>query len=105
MSDEDINVRLPIGAELGPILEDIAASIWDFEQDNPTSLHQFDNYGFRAAIKIFSSAVMDRALELQEKEDMPKEARLHMAEELGEKIRRLVKVYTDVDTRTLYNDE
>lgn len=58
--------------------------------------------GFAGATKVFMSAMLDKMWELQERENMPQEAREQMAQELGQKIKELVKVYTDIDTTKLW---
>lgn len=62
----------------------------------------FSDDGLAAIIHLFSSALLDRAWELQEKEDMNVEDRSAMVQSLGIKIRELVKVYADVDTKELF---
>jgi len=62
----------------------------------------FSDDGLAAIIHLFSSALLDRAWELQEKEDMDMEDRSAMVDSLGNKIRELVKVYADVDTKELF---
>jgi hypothetical protein len=90
-----------IGALLSPVLEGIEGAIIDHEM----LINGKTNYtkdGFRAAIKIFMSAVMDKMWELQDKEDMTMEQRGEMATHCGESLRQFVKTYTDIDTYDLY---
>jgi hypothetical protein len=48
------------------------------------------------------SAMMDKIWELQSKEEIDMNTRGEMAKKCGEDIRRIVKVYTDIDTYDLY---
>ena len=63
---------------------------------------KFTKEGFRAAIKIFSSAMLDSIWNLQESEELSIDDRIKMAESFGNKIRELVKTYANIDTRELY---
>lgn len=99
--NEELNLEIPIGQECGPILEDIEVAIWNFELDNPGVRANYSNDAFRASIKIFISAITDKLMKLQEEEAMSSKIRMHMAEELGNKLRNLIKVYTNIDTREL----
>lgn len=85
-----------IGEKLNPILIEISNALWEFEAD----MAMKPNYsieGFKAATKIFVSAVLDKMWELQKKENIDIEDRLNMAEKAGESIRILVKTYTNID--------
>lgn len=90
-----------IGQKLSPILNEIEQTIWDHEIQNGFK-PGFTNEGFRSAIKIFSSALMDKIFDLQTLENIPAAARLDMAKKCGDDIRQLVKTYTDIDTHDLY---
>lgn len=90
-----------IGKMVSPVLEEIEAALWTYDSfsvDPP----EYTMGGFRASIRIFSSALMERLWVLQEKEEMDLEDRLAMAERCGQDIRNLVKVYADIDTKTIY---
>jgi len=58
--------------------------------------------GFAAAIFIFSTALMDKMWELQERENISMSEREKMANSMGNEIRKMVKTYTDKDTFTFY---
>ena len=90
-----------IGIELSKILSEIESTLWEFESNNNLR-PQYTDEGFRAALKIFTSAVMDRLWVLQSKEDIDIQTRCDMATKCGEEIRKIVKVYTDIDTFDLY---
>jgi hypothetical protein len=90
-----------IGKKLSKSLEEIEEALWEFE----ASYNGKPNYtmlGFRGALKIAMSAIMDKMWELQEKEQMDMEDRGNMATSCGEAFMKLVKTYTDIDTHELY---
>jgi len=58
--------------------------------------------GFRAIVKIFMSAMMDKMYELQVKEDLDLEDKKAMAESCGDELRKLVHTYTGIDTLEMY---
>jgi len=90
-----------IGEALSPVLAGIENAIWDFEA-NVELPPKFTEEGFRASIKIFMSAALDKMWTLQRNEKMNISDRAAMAQKMGEDLRQLVKTYTDVDTHTLY---
>lgn len=91
-----------IGQKLSPVLEEIEDAIWEFEELYACK-PIYTNEGFRAIVKIFMSALMDKIWELQENESISYETRLSMAEKAGEELKRLIKVYTNIDTKMLYS--
>jgi hypothetical protein len=91
-----------IGKEISPILEEIENTLWEFEAVYPTIRTEYSKEGFRASIKIFMSAMVDKMWELQVDESIDFEDRIKMAVKLGEDIRKMVKTYTDIDTHDLY---
>jgi hypothetical protein len=93
-----------IGKKLSPILVEIEETLWNFEAHSGTK-PEYTLDGFRASIKIFMSALMDKMWELQGNENLSIDDRLTMAKKLGDEVRKLVKVHTDIDTRTLYEQE
>lgn len=90
-----------IGKRLSPILEEIETTLLEFEV-NRGEKPEYTIEGFRAATKIFMSAVMDKMWDVQERENMSIDDRVQMAEKAGNEIRKLIKVYTDIDTHSLY---
>ncbi len=90
-----------IGKKISPILEEIEITLFEFEA-NVGMKPEFTDDGFRAGIKIFSSVLMDKIWELQENENISIEDRINMVQKVGEDIRKLVKIYTDIDTHKLY---
>lgn len=90
-----------IGKEISPILTEVEETLWFYESkigDKPC----YTEDGFRAACKIFISAVMDKMWELQERDDLDIETRQEMSASCGEEFKRLIKVYTDIDTGKFY---
>jgi hypothetical protein len=90
-----------IGKEISPILVEIEQSLWNFECMTPDK-PEYTDEAFRAACKIFMSALMDKMWTLQEKEDIDIDDRIIMALKAGSQMRELVKTYTDIDTHKLY---
>ena len=90
-----------IGEKISPILSEIESALFEFEVQelgNP----KYTEDGFRAAVKIFMSAVMDKMWELQKAENMDMDTRYEMATKCGSDIRRIVKIYTGIDTHKIY---
>lgn len=90
-----------IGKKISPILEEIENTLWEFEANRGLKPN-YTTEGFRAAIKIFVSALMDKIWELQQDENTEIQDRLNMVQKVGEEIRELVKTYTNIDCHELY---
>jgi hypothetical protein len=90
-----------IGKELSTVLVEIEKALWDFDL-NGKSKPEYTTEGFRAATKIFMSALMDKIWNLQSNENMDMEDRIKMVEKAGSDIRNVIKIYTDIDTHDLY---
>ena len=90
-----------IGEKLSPILEEIEATLLEYEEQE-LGQPLYTEAGFRAAVKIFMSVVMDSLWNMQELTDMTLDERLDMAEEAGLDIKKLIMKYTGIDTHTLY---
>jgi hypothetical protein len=91
-----------IGKRISPVLVEIESSLWDFEAVMSIP-PQYTDEGFRAALKVFMSAMMDKMWRLQNNEEIPMALRAEMAQKLGDELRALVKNYADVDTSKLYD--
>jgi len=91
-----------VGKELSPVLVQIEDVLWEFESETKGT-PGFTDEGMRASIKIFMSAMMDKVWELQESEEMGMDERVKMVLKFGEELRELIKIYTSVDCRELYN--
>jgi hypothetical protein len=90
-----------IGEKLSGVLHEIESALLEFEA-NVARPPQYTDKGFRAAIKIFMSAMLDKMWKLQENEDIDIDARADMAEKLGNELRNMVRIYTNIDTHSLY---
>lgn len=90
-----------IGKQISIILESIEDYILEHEAFNGAK-PEYSLLGFRAATKIFMSALMDKMYELQMKEDISEDDCIKMAEKAGNELRNFVKTYTDIDTVKLY---
>lgn len=90
-----------IGEKLSPVLSEIESTLLEYEA-NVNRPPQYTDKGFRAAIKIFMSAMLDKMWKLQEDENIDIDARADMATKLGNELRNMVRIYTNIDTRDLY---
>ena len=94
----------PIGKELSPILSEIHDALWQFEADHEGTRPGFTTEGFKGAIKIFVSALLEMAWNHQEQIGMSQEEREAVAQKTGEEIRTLVTRVTGIDPRDLYKN-
>jgi len=90
-----------IGKKLSPVLSEIESALMEFEI-NVAKPPQYTDEGFRASIRIFLSAMLDKMWKLQEDEGIDINTRADMAEKLGSEIRNIVRIYTNIDTHSLY---
>jgi len=90
-----------LGKRISPILVEIEETLWEFE-DQGIGPMRYPEEAFRAALKIFMSVILDKMWELQSDEDMEMNTREVMAEKVGQELRRIVKIYTGIDTHKLY---
>jgi hypothetical protein len=91
-----------VGKEMSPILIDLETALWNFEE-NDGGKPEYTDEGFRASIKIFMSALMDKMYDLQKKENIDQADREAMATQVGLDLRDLIKTYTNIDTHKLYD--
>lgn len=94
---------IAIGEAITPALIEMEDLLWDYEA-NVGRQPKYPIEGFRASFKIFMSAFIDKIYQLQEDEDIDQEERIKMGVKAMEEVRKLVKVYTDIDTHRLYDD-
>lgn len=85
------------GKIMSPILLDVEVAMAEYNKMVGRKPN-YDRYALRSAVNIFISVLMDRVWELQEKEEMDIDTRKKMAQSCGDEIRRIVKIYTDLDT-------
>lgn len=90
-----------IGQKISPILKEIEDTLWEHEAYKATK-PEFTFDGFRASLKIFMAAMLDKVFELQMKEGFTKEDALNMAQKCGEDLNKFVKTYTNLDPKTFY---
>lgn len=90
-----------IGKKLSGVLHEIESALLEFEA-NVARPPEYTDEGFRAAVKIFMSAMLDKMWKLQENEDIDIDTRADMATKLGNELRNMVRVYTNIDTHNLY---
>jgi hypothetical protein len=90
-----------IGKKLSPILSEIESTLIEYEL-NVAKPPEYTDEGFRASVKIFLSVMLDKMWKLQEDEGINIDTRADMAEKLGTEIRNIIRVYTNIDTHSLY---
>lgn len=90
-----------IGKKISPILEEIENTLWDFEADDGDK-PEYTEEGFRASIKIFMSAMIDKMWEHQDKLSLGFEDRALMGEKLGAELRAIIMAYTGIDSHKIY---
>jgi hypothetical protein len=93
--------NMSIGEKISPILAEIENTLWEFEYHQGTK-PGYTIEGFRAAIKIFMSVMMDKIWELQQDEKISMDDRIKMVEKCGYDVRDIVRIYTGIDTYELY---
>ena len=90
-----------IGKKLSPVLSEIESALMEFEI-NVAKPPEYTDEGFRASVRIFLSAMLDKMWKLQEDEGIDIDTRADMAEKLGNELRNIVRVYTNIETHDLY---
>ncbi len=90
-----------IGKKISPILSEIELALIEFEI-NVAKPPEYTDEGFRASVKIFLSVMLDKMWKLQEDEGIDINTRADMAEKLGNELRNIIRVYTNIDTHSLY---
>jgi hypothetical protein len=90
-----------IGKKISPILSEIELALIEFEI-NVAKPPEYTDEGFRASVKIFLSVMLDKMWKLQEDEGIDINTRADMAEKLGNELRNIIRVYTNIDTHNLY---
>jgi hypothetical protein len=90
-----------IGKKLSPILSEIESALIEYEL-NINRPPEYTDEGFRASVKIFLSVMLDKMWKLQEDEGIDINTRADMAEKLGNELRNIIRVYTNIDTHSLY---
>jgi len=90
-----------VGQKISPILEYLENYLWEYEAtvgEKP----EYTEGGFRGAVKVFMSAIMDKMFDIQTKEKMTLEDMEAMVTACGNDLRKFVHTYTGIDTKELY---
>jgi len=95
---------MEIGKRISPVLESIEDALWDWEY-GPNGKPEYTDEGFRSAVKIFMSVLMDKMWGLQQNENIDINDRMSMVKKCGDDVRSLIKTYTNIDTHELYKHE
>jgi len=90
-----------IAEKITPILQEIENALWEYEANNGPKPN-FPPEALKSAVKIFTVVLFDKIFELQEKENMSIKEKAEMSIKFGEEIKRIVKIYADIDTKNFY---
>ena len=82
-----------------PILKELASGFLE-----NTEKQNFSNDAFVDALLIFQTVIFDKVHDLQVDEQMKLKYGLEMAESLGNELRRIIKIYTGLDTVKLVEE-
>lgn len=87
---------MSLGQALEPVYKELNDTLWDFEAttEEPPG---FSEQGFRYAVKIFTSALLEKVWQHQTKLDVPLNKRCVDVEKLGNAIRDLILDNTGID--------
>jgi hypothetical protein len=83
-----------------PILKEIATGMLERAEHKPN----FSNDALLDATLIFQTVLFDKVHDLQVDENMKLKYGLEMAESLGNELRKIIKIYTGLDTHDLVNN-
>jgi len=83
-----------------PILKEIASGLLERSEIKPN----FSNDALLDATLIFQTVLFDKVHDLQVDENMKLKYGLEMAESLGNELRKIIKIYTGLDTHDLVNN-
>ena len=90
-----------IGKIISPMLENYETILWDWEAREMGKPY-FTKAGYRAAIKLFMCATMDKMNDLQQADGMSQKDAEAMAETCGKELHRFIKNYTGIDCKELW---
>jgi len=90
-----------LGQKLSPLLAEIEATLWESEAMDGVQPH-YTEEGFRAAVKIFMSAIMDKMYDVQRCDGMNLDDMAKMATSCGQELSKFVHAYTGINTKKLY---
>lgn len=83
-----------------PILEEIATGLLEVAEIKP---NYTDNALLNATL-IFQSVFMDKVYDCMERDGIPQEDRLKMVQSAGEELRKIIHIYTGLDTVELVDN-
>ncbi|MGL6121417.1 MAG: hypothetical protein ACRC0V_13050 [Fusobacteriaceae bacterium] len=86
------------------VIKEIEQYFFEFKVLNGTQPN-IPLYVFRASAMIFFDCLMDKMFDLQEADKMELNDRCKMATAVGEEIRKIVMIYTGIDTFDLIVDD
>ena len=84
-----------------PCLIDLEDIFIDYEANHLVKPRHSLNT-FRAVSRLFASVMIDKIDDLQTHENIEFEDRMKMCQKFGEDFSKLIKIYADIDTKTLY---
>lgn len=92
--------RETFGLGISSVLEELEFALLEYEAfaQEPVG---FSDDAFRSIIRLFAASLLERSWNLQEKENMDHADRLAMAVKCGQEIRRIVKVFANIDSYQL----
>jgi len=93
-----------LGEKISPVLKEIHDTLWEHEARSGINniKPNYTEDGFRSAVKIFTSAMMDKMYDYQEEKQIKMEDRMILVEQLGKHIHELVKESTGIDMHEYY---
>ena len=69
---------------------------------NNSEKPNYSNESFRAITSLFMSALLDKIVDFQEKESLKEKDIENMSFKAGNEVKKIIKVYTDIDTKDLF---
>jgi hypothetical protein len=95
------NKEETLGQKLSPLLAEIEMTLWESEAMYGLQ-PRYTEEGFRAAVKIFMSAIMDKMYDVQRCDGMSLDDMANMATSCGQELSKFVHTYTGINTKELY---
>ena len=96
-----VKKKKTFGELVEPCLIDLEDLFMDYEVNHLTKPKHSLNT-LRAVSRLFASVMIDKIDDLQTKENIDFEDRIKMCQKFGEDFSKLIKIYDDIDTKTLY---
>lgn len=92
--------QIAIGTKLSPILVEIKDTLEDFDNVNALlkiGSYKFTNEGFLAAVKIFNSALMDKAWEFQNENFLTLDEKCQLTLKMAQELKELIEKFTGIN--------